>query len=149
MIPPAKLNKSKVLTRVQILFSLAIILPITIAAFFSYFQIKNSLAEQAHERLHLASKYHANVMIEHLITTESLLRTLEPLPEIEAGKLTNMQKDLKSRTVFIAAANNEGNPQTNSRTKQETIHDTKHQDQEQDKEEEDEGNMKPLISHLL
>lgn len=112
MIPPPKLNKSKVLTRVQVLFSLAVILPITVAAFFSYFQIKNSLSEQAHQRLHLASKYHANVLIKQLITIESLLTSLEPFSEIDQDHLTSRQNDLKARTVVIATTDSLGVPQT-------------------------------------
>lgn len=94
-------KKNKVLTRVQILFSLVVILPLTAAAFYSYYQVKDSLTAQAHQRLHTASKFHGNILINRLKTTESLLQDLQESTLSKENPPASVATDLRVQTDFI------------------------------------------------
>jgi diguanylate cyclase (GGDEF)-like protein len=100
-------RQSKVLSRVQILFSLAVILPLTITAFFSYLQVKTSLLDQAHERLYTASKFHGNVLIGRLGQTALLVQNLEASTISEAPYWLT---ELEAHTDFILEITKEAAP---------------------------------------
>jgi len=102
-------KRGRVLRRVLLLFTLAAVLPIGIAATISYYQVRSSLTEQAFARLHDANRFQGTVLLDRLLATEAALTRLAGLPGENSVYAGQLLEDLKVQVDAISSVDAEGN----------------------------------------